>query len=171
MDPVKTLVRDIPDFPKVGIVFKDITPVLGHAAAFEACIEGMAGVSRIHAPTRILGIESRGFLFGTPVAARLALPFAPVRKPGKLPHKTYRIDYDLEYGKDSLEIHVDAIERGDRVVIIDDVLATGGTAEAASRLVESQGGEVAAIVVLIELAALGAASRLAPRPVHSLLRY
>lgn len=171
MDPVKALVRDVPDFPKPGILFKDITPILGHAGAFEAVIDGMAGVARIHVPTRVLGIESRGFLFGTPVAARLGLPFAPVRKPGKLPHKTYRVDYDLEYGSDGLEIHVDALERGDRVVIIDDVLATGGTAEATCRLVESQGAEVVAVVVLIELMDLGGAKRLAPRPVHSLLRY
>jgi adenine phosphoribosyltransferase len=171
MDPVKALIRDVPDFPRPGILFKDITPVLGHAAALEAVIDGMAGVARIHAPTRVLGIESRGFLFGTPVATKLGLPFAPVRKPGKLPHQTFRVEYELEYGTDSLEIHVDAVERGDRVIIIDDVLATGGTAEAACRLVESQGAEVAAVVVLIELTALGGAARLSPRAVHSLLRY
>ncbi len=164
-------VRDIPDFPKPGILFRDITPVLGHAEALDAVIEALCGLARVHGATCIAGIESRGFILGTPVAARLGVPFVPVRKPGKLPYETRRVEYELEYGSDALEVHTDAISKGDRVIIVDDLLATGGTAEAASRLVEAADAQVAAVLVMIELCDLGGARRLAPRQVYSLLKY
>lgn len=168
---LRELVRDIPDFPKAGILFRDITPVLGDAEALDAVIEALCGLARVHGANRVVGIESRGFILGTPVAARLGLPFVPARKPGKLPFVTRRVEYDLEYGNDALEVHTDAIGKGDRVVIIDDLLATGGTAEAAARLVESCEAQVAAVLVMIELSDLGGAARLSPRQVYSLLKY
>lgn len=171
MIELRRLVRDIPDFPKPGILFRDITPVLGDAEALDAVIEALCGLARVHGATRVIGIESRGFILGTPVAARLGLPFVPARKPGKLPYETTRVDYALEYGTDALEVHTDAIEKGDRVVIIDDLLATGGTAEAACRLVESFDATVASVLVMIELCDLGGARRVAPRQVYSLLKY
>lgn len=171
MVDLRRLVRDIPDFPKPGILFRDITPVLADAEALDAVLDALAGLARVHGATRIIGIESRGFILGTPVAARLGLPFVPARKPGKLPYDTSRVEYDLEYGTDALEMHVDGIGKGDRVVIIDDLLATGGTAEAACRLVEMHDAEVAAVCVMIELCALGGAARIAPRHVYSLLKY
>lgn len=171
MIDIRTLVRDIPDFPKPGILFRDITPVLADAEALSAVIDALAALARVHGATRVVGIESRGFILGTPVAARLGLPFVPVRKPGKLPHERTRVEYALEYGTDALEMHVDALEPGDRVVIIDDLLATGGTAEAACRLVEQSDAEVAAVVVMIELCDLGGSARLQPRQAYSLLKY
>jgi adenine phosphoribosyltransferase len=171
MIDLRSLIRDIPDFPKAGILFRDITPVLGHAEAFGVVVEALAGLVRVHGATRVVGIESRGFILGTPVAARLGLPFVPVRKPGKLPHERTRVEYALEYGTDALEMHVDAVEPGDRVVIIDDLLATGGTADAACRLVEQSDAIVAAVLVMIELRDLGGEARLAPRQVYSLLKY
>jgi adenine phosphoribosyltransferase len=171
MIDLRSLIRDIPDFPKAGILFRDITPVLGHAEAFGVVVEALAGLVRVHGATRVVGIESRGFILGTPVAARLGLPFVPVRKPGKLPHERTRVEYALEYGTDALEMHVDAVEPGDRVVIIDDLLATGGTADAACRLVEQSDATVAAVLVMIELRDLGGEARLAPRQVYSLLKY
>jgi len=171
MIDLRGLVRDIPDFPKPGILFKDITPVLADAEALDAVIDALAALARVHGATRIMGIESRGFILGTPVAARLKVPFVPARKPGKLPYHSSRVEYALEYGTDALEVHVDGISKGDRVVIIDDLLATGGTAEAACRLVEMQDAEVASVCVMIELCALGGAARVAPRQVYSLLKY
>lgn len=171
MIDIRTLVRDIPDFPKPGILFRDITPVLADAEALSAVIDALAALARVHGATRVVGIESRGFILGTPVAARLGLPFVPVRKPGKLPHERTRVEYALEYGTDALEMHVDAVEPGDRVVIIDDLLATGGTAEAACRLVEQSDAEVSAVLVMIELCDLGGGARLLPRQVYSLLKY
>ncbi len=168
---IRDLVRDVPDFPKPGILFKDITPVLADARAFGAVTDALSGLSRTHGATHILGIESRGFIFGTPVANALALPFAPVRKPGKLPWKRESVSYELEYGTDTVELHTDVVGPGDRVVIIDDLLATGGTAEATCRLVEQMGATVAAVLVVIELTALGGAQRLLPRHVYSLLKY
>ena len=171
MKAIRELVRDIPDFPKPGILFKDITPVLNDGEALDAVIDALAGLARIYGATRVVGIESRGFILGTPVAARLGLPFVPVRKPGKLPDKTARVEYTLEYGTDALEIHLDAVGQGDQVVIIDDLLATGGTAEAACRLIEERGAVVAAVLVMIELTALEGRGRLTPRQVVSLLDY
>ena len=168
---LRELIRDIPDFPKPGILFKDITPILSDPDAMDLVTDAFGSLAMTHGATKVVGIESRGFIFGTPVSYMLDLPFVPARKPGKLPYSTSRVEYDLEYGTDALEIHTDAIEQGDRVVIIDDLLATGGTAEAACRLVEESGGIVAAVIVLIELTALGGNQRLSPRHVHSLIRY
>lgn len=168
---VKALIRDVPDFPKPGILFKDITPVLQTPAAFNAVLDMFAEIVRGASATHIVGIESRGFIFGAPLATRLGLPFVLARKPGKLPAQTRSVEYALEYGTDTLEMHTDALGEGDTAVIVDDLLATGGTAEAACRLVEGGGAQVAAVIVLIELSFLEGVSRLGGRPVHALLRY
>ncbi len=168
---IRSLIRDVPDFPKPGILFKDITPVLADGEAFAAVTHALSGLARVHGANHVLGIESRGFLLGTPVAHALALPFSPVRKPGKLPRETRRVDYELEYGTDAVEIHAEDLGPHDRVVIVDDLLATGGTAEAACRLAESCGATVAAVLVLVELIELGGAERLSPRHVYSLVKY
>ena len=168
---VKALIRDVPDFPKPGILFKDITPVLAHPEAFSAVIDGLTGLARVHGADCVVGIESRGFILGAPVARALGAPFIPARKHGKLPAATRRVEYALEYGTDALELHADAIRPGARVVIVDDLLATGGTAEAACRLVTACGGQVAAVLAFIELAFLGGATRLAPHAVHCLVRF
>lgn len=166
-----TLVRDVPDFPKAGILFKDITPVLADPAAFHEVVAAMTRETGLLGAERIAGIESRGFLFGAPVAAALGLGLVPIRKIGKLPWRTRRQDYDLEYGTSAVEIHEDAVEPGQRVVIVDDLLATGGTAQAAAQLVEDLGGVVAGFVFLIELSFLPGRERLGDRPVISLLKY
>lgn len=171
MSDIHSLIRAVPDFPKPGILFRDITPVLADPDALGKVVDAMAGLAALHAPTHIVGIESRGFILGVPVAHLMGLPFIPARKPGKLPRETRRAEYELEYGTDALEIHADALHAGDRVVVIDDLLATGGTAGAASALVEGAGATVVDVLVLIELVALGGAARLAPRAVHSLIRY
>lgn len=171
MPDIKSLIRDVPDFPKPGILFRDITPVLANPEAMARVVEAMVGVASLSAPTVVVGIESRGFILGVPVAYRMRLPFVPARKPGKLPRETRGAQYQLEYGTDSMEIHADAIRPGDRVVVIDDLLATGGTAGAVCSLVEGLGGTVCGVLVLIELADLGGRARLVPRPVHALLRY
>ena len=171
MSDLKSLIAEVPDFPKAGILFRDITPVLANPVAFNQVTDALCGLARLAGATHIAGIESRGFLFGVGVAQRLSLPFVPVRKPGKLPRATRRAEYALEYGTDAVEMHVDAVAPGDRVVVVDDLLATGGTAEAACRLIEACGAHVGAVLVVIELGALGGVERLAPRPVHALLRY
>ena len=168
---LKSIIRDVPDFPKPGILFKDITPVLSNPDAFEVVVDALAGLTRAVGATHVVGIESRGFILGTPVAVGLGLPFVPVRKPGKLPADTERVDYELEYGTDALEIHKDALNSGDRVVIIDDLLATGGTAEAACELVSKSGAKVAGVLVMIELSFLNGVERLKQYDVHSLIRY
>jgi adenine phosphoribosyltransferase len=165
----KALVRDIPDFPQAGIVFRDITPLLANGPAFAATVDVLA---RAYAPVDVVvGIESRGFILGAPVAYALGVGMVPVRKLGRLPRETERADYELEYGTNSVEIHADAIDAGARVLIVDDVLATGGTAAATADLVRRLDGAVAGIAVLIELAALGGRERLAGIPVTSLLSY
>ena len=171
MVDVRALIRDIPDFPEPGILFRDITPLLANAKAFSAVVDGIAGIARAHGVTCIAGVESRGFIVGAPVARTLGLPFIPIRKPGKLPFETKRIEYGLEYGTDALEVHVDAVKPGDRVAIIDDLMATGGTAEAAAKLMEDLGATVASILVVVELGGLGGVERLKPRPVHALIKY
>ena len=171
MQNIRDLIRDVPDFPKPGILFKDITPILADPDALEATIDALAALARTYGATHIVGIESRGFILGTPVANLLGLPFVPVRKPGKLPYTTARVDYELEYGTDALEIHTDALAQGDKVVVIDDLLATGGTAEAACALVEGQGAEVVSLLVMIELSFLKGVERLSPHNVVSLIRY
>jgi adenine phosphoribosyltransferase len=165
------LIRDIPDFPRPGILFKDITPVLADATAFAECVDALANSVAELAPDRIVGIESRGFLFGAPIAYRLGLGFAPVRKVGKLPHETIRREYALEYGTAAVEVHVDAIRAGERVVIVDDLLATGGTAAAAALLIEELGGTVVGFRFLIELSFLSGRDRLRGHDVAALVTY
>ncbi len=167
---MRSQIRDVPDFPKPGILFKDITPLLAHPEAFEACLALLAERVRDLEANAIVGMESRGFIFGAALAARLHLPFVPARKPGKLPAKTARVAYALEYGTDALEMHEGSFEPGARVLIVDDLVATGGTAKAASELVEKV-GQVAGFVFVIELGFLEGARQLAPHPVHSLLRF
>jgi adenine phosphoribosyltransferase len=170
MIDLAALIRDIRDFPKPGITFKDITPLLADGPAFRAMIEALVAPYRGRVDV-VLGIESRGFIIGAAAAYALGTGIAIVRKPGKLPYQTHSTTYELEYGNDSLEIHHDAVGDGHRVLLIDDLLATGGTASAAVRLVERCGGRVAACAFVIELAFLGGRTRLAPCEVHALLRY
>lgn len=148
------LIRNVPDFPKPGILFRDITPVLASPEAMREVIDRFIEFARSKDPTAIVGIESRGFVFGMPLALEMNLPFIPVRKLGKLPHRTISEEYDLEYGTNTLEIHADALHTGDRVIIVDDLLATGGTAKAAKQLVERLGGTVEGFTFLIELSFL-----------------
>lgn len=168
---LENAIRTIPDFPKEGIQFKDITPLFLDPGLLNEVVEAMKGQLAIHEVDAIVGIESRGFLFGVPLALAMDLPFVLVRKPGKLPADTIRIEYDLEYGSDALEIHADSLQPGQKVVIIDDLMATGGTAEATAKLIEKVGAEVVAVSVMIDLAFLNGAERVAPIPVHSLLQY
>src|SRR3954464_12635248 len=165
--PLKKLIRDIPDFPKPGIVFRDITPLLASASGLALSIELLANPFRGMGIDLVVGAESRGFIFGTAVACCLSAGFVLVRKPGKLPHKRVSKTYDLEYGKDTLEMHADAIVKGQRVLIVDDVLATGGTMKACCELVDGLGGEIAGIAVLTELVGLSGRSKVAPLQVHS----
>jgi adenine phosphoribosyltransferase len=168
---VKRLVRDIPDYPKPGIVFKDITPLLADVEAFTATTNAMADAFIDAEITYVVAIESRGFILGGPIAQRLGAGFIPVRKPGKLPAVTRRERYELEYGTDTLEIHADACGAGSRVLIVDDVLATGGTADAAGRLVETLGAAVIGFSFLIALSFLPGQARLAGRRVHTVAVY
>ncbi|MBI4567303.1 MAG: adenine phosphoribosyltransferase [Planctomycetes bacterium] len=164
-------VRDVPDFPKPGIIFKDITPVLKDAPTLRRVTAEIAGHLSGRNLNGVVGIESRGFIFGATVAYEMGLPFHMVRKPGKLPAATVQADYDLEYGSNTLHIHADALRPGDRVAIIDDLLATGGTVSAACQLVERLRGAVAACVFVIELSFLGGRGRLGKYDVFSLLAY
>ncbi|MCC7366064.1 MAG: adenine phosphoribosyltransferase [Dehalococcoidia bacterium] len=167
----RSLVRDIPDFPVPGILFRDITPLLGNGRAFGAIIDVLAQDAKQYAPDAIVGIESRGFIFGAPLADRLGLPFVPVRKPGKLPAARMSVEYSLEYGENRLDIHEDALPRGGRAYIVDDLLATGGTALATAKLVEMIGGTVAGFGFVIELAALHGRPRLAAYPTFAVIEY
>lgn len=169
--PSIDLIRDIPDFPSPGIVFKDITPVLADAAAFQSVVVDMAAPYVGQGLTHVAGIEARGFILATPVAVRLGLGFVPVRKPGKLPARTHSVSYALEYGTDVLELHADAVGPGDRVLIVDDVIATGGTAAAAIQLIEGLGATVVGLSVYVELAFLGGASQLNGTPLSALVVY
>jgi adenine phosphoribosyltransferase len=164
-------VRDIPDFPTPGIVFKDITPVLADPEALDAAVTGLADFSKPLDVELVVGAEARGFLLGPALARELGAGFVLARKPGKLPHTTVRAEYQLEYGVDTLEIHSDAVRAGSRVLVHDDLLATGGTASATCSLVEQLGGIVVACAFLIELGFLDGRSRLQGRPVHSLIDY
>jgi adenine phosphoribosyltransferase len=165
------LIRDVPDFPQPGILFKDITPVLADPAAFEEIVAALTREANALGPDRVVGIESRGFLFGAPLALRLGVGFSPVRKLGKLPYDRITQEYALEYGTNTVEMHTDAIRPGERVVIVDDLLATGGTARAAARLVERLGGTVAGYCFVIELAFLGGRAALAGAPTSALVTY
>ncbi len=164
-------VRDIADYPEPGVVFKDITPLLSNVDAFRFAVDALADHYCGDHIDHVVGMEARGFLLGAPLAYRCGTGFIPVRKPGKLPRETVSESYALEYGTDRLEMHHDAVQQGDRVLIVDDVLATGGTAAATVRLVEGLGAEVAGIGFLMELAFLGGAAKLDGHEVFSLLRY
>ncbi len=168
---LKALIRDVPDFPQPGILFRDITPLLADADGLREAIDVLVADARATQPDAIVGIESRGFIFGAPLADRLGLPFVPVRKPGKLPAARMSVEYSLEYGESRLDIHQDALSPGDRAYIVDDLLATGGTALAAAKLVELLGGVVAGFGFVIELEALGGRRVLGAYGVQSLLRY
>ena len=168
---LETLVRDIPDFPKPGIMFKDITPLLGDPGLFTAATAGLADGWGDAGITHVAAIESRGFILGAPAAQRLGAGFIPVRKRGKLPHRTEGVDYALEYGTDRVEVHVDACGAGARVLVIDDVLATGGTAAATCALMEKIGAEVVGCAFLLSIVALGGDRRLTGRTVRTLLEF
>jgi adenine phosphoribosyltransferase len=168
---LRPFIRDIPDFPKPGIVFKDITPLMADAGALDGAVRALADLARPLAPEVVIGAEARGFLLGPALARELGAGFVLARKPGKLPHETVSAEYDLEYGKDSLELHSDAVAAGARVLVHDDLLATGGTAKALCELVELVGGSVVACGFLIELAFLGGRSRLAGYDVEALISY
>jgi adenine phosphoribosyltransferase len=166
-----TLIRDIPDFPIEGVLFKDITPLLQSPTGLRAAVDGLAERLRDTPADLVVGMESRGFIFAVPLAYVLGLGFVPVRRQGKLPAEAIRVDYELEYGKNTFEMHRDAILGGQRVLVVDDVLATGGTMAATISLIEQLGGHVAGVAVLIELLELGGRDRLGSREVVSLLQY
>jgi adenine phosphoribosyltransferase len=161
--------RDVPDFPRPGIVFKDITPVLADPALFHRLILALAEPFRDQRITKVVGVEARGFILGAPVALALNAGFVPARKPGKLPHRTVSERYALEYGTDGLEMHQDAVLRGERALVVDDVLATGGTAEASAKLIAQVGGELVGFSFLITLGFLNGAQRLGSHRVHTLI--
>src|SRR5436305_4588101 len=170
-DQLKRLIRDIPDFPKPGVLFRDISPLLSDPSGLALSIELLANPFRGKNIDLVIGAESRGFIFGTAVACCLSAGFGLVRKPGKLPWKRVSMSYDLEYGKDTLEMHADAIMKGQRVLIVDDVLATGGTMKACCDLVKHLGGDLVGVAVLIELESLAGRSKIEGTKVHSVLRY
>ena len=171
LDELRSRIRDVPDFPKKGIVFKDITPVLADAALLRGVVEALAGRYRGERIAKVVGIESRGFLLAAPVAVALGAGLAIVRKPGKLPWQKVREVYALEYGEDAVEMHVDAVGPGERALVVDDVLATGGTADAVGKLLARQGAQIFGYAFLLELAFLDGARRLGPDKVHALLQY
>lgn len=164
-------ITDIPDFPKEGVLFRDITSLLNHPQALRDAVDAMAELAKAEGAEAIAGMESRGFLFGVPVAYILGLPFVPIRKAGKLPRATYAQDYELEYGLATLEIHQDDLQAGTKVVLIDDLIATGGTAAAAAHLVEKAGAEVAGFVFMLELTELHGREAIGDYKVQSLLAY
>jgi adenine phosphoribosyltransferase len=168
---LRDFIRDIPDFPKPGILFRDITPLLATPSAFRATIDQLADQYRDRAIDTIVAAEARGFIFAAPLALELNVGFVPVRKPGKLPFETKAFHYELEYGQDSLEMHTDGILPGQQVLVVDDLLATGGTIEACCKLVEQSGARVVGCAFLIELRELGGRGRIAPREVFSLIQY
>ncbi len=166
-----SLIRDVPDFPKPGIMFRDVTPLLQNGPAFRACIERLCENLATVRPAVIAGIEARGFIFGATAAAAMGIGFVPVRKLGKLPWKTRQARYELEYGGDGIEVHEDAVAKGARVALVDDLLATGGTAGAARRLLEEVGGQVVAASFVVELAALKGREKLPGLPIQALITY
>jgi adenine phosphoribosyltransferase len=168
---LKAKIRHVPDFPKAGILFYDITTLIADSLGFRAAVSGLATPFEHQGIEVVVGIESRGFIFGAAVADRIGAGFSPVRKPGKLPSRTVRATYQLEYGSDALEMHDDAVRQGQRVLIVDDLLATGGTARATADLVRRLGGEVHALAFLIELVALNGRQRLSGENIHSVLKY
>lgn len=168
---LKQKIRNIPDFPKKGVVFRDITTLLGDAEAFKYSVDRMVEYWRGKKIDAVLGAEARGFIFGAVIAYKLGVGFIPVRKPGKLPYKTCQASYDLEYGKNILQMHVDAIKKGDKILIVDDLVATGGTAKAKVELVEKMGGEVVGFCFLIELEFLNPRKILKDYDIFSLIKY
>lgn len=170
-DSLRDLIREVPDFPRPGISFKDVTPLLASPTGLAGAVSAMAAAAADIRPDLVVGIESRGFIFGVPLALTLGCGFVPVRKPGKLPAAVLRQTYALEYGSDSIEIHADAVAPGQRLLLVDDLLATGGTMVAAASLATQLGGEVAGICFLIELTFLGGRDRLRPYRVDSILQY
>jgi adenine phosphoribosyltransferase len=176
MDPdiiekLRTGIRDVPDFPKKGIIFKDITPILKDSALFRTSIDAFLEQCRKKKIDKIVGIDARGFLFGSAVAYELGVGFVPLRKKGRLPYKTESAKYSLEYGEAEMELHIDAITRGEQIVLIDDLLATGGTSASAAALIKKVGGELIEAIFLIELEFLHGRDKLAPTPVISFLKY
>jgi adenine phosphoribosyltransferase len=171
MDELKKKIRHVPDFPKTGILFYDVTTLLKEPEGFRTAVDSLAHPFEHEGVDLVVGIESRGFIFGSAVADRLGAGFSPVRKPGKLPSKTTRASYSLEYGTDELEIHDDAVRPGQRVLIVDDLLATGGTASATSQLVKRLGGTVHALAFLIELVGLNGREKLDGERLHTVLKY
>ncbi len=170
-DLIRSLIRDVPDFPSPGVVFKDITPLLANPEGLQSTVDLMAQTIEVQNPQALVGIESRGFIFAAALATKMNLPMHLIRKPGKLPHDKVGLDYELEYGSDRLEMHLDAVTPGRRYAIVDDVLATGGTASAAARLVEQQGGVVACCAFLMELEFLQGRSQLTSWSSTSLINY
>jgi len=168
---LRAYIRDVPDFPEPGVLFRDITPLLLAPDAFTQVLDALARVVKARGADAVVGIESRGFIFGAPVAARLGLPFVPVRKPGKLPAARMTVEYALEYGDGQLDIHADALSPGARVLIVDDLLATGGTAHAAAKLVELIGGHITGFAFVIELQHLNGRKNLANYAVDSLISF
>ncbi len=168
---LKRYIRDIQDFPTKGILFRDITPLLQDGAAFHHAIQQLAARHHGRRPDAVVAIESRGLIVGSALAYELGVGVVPVRKKGKLPHKTYRASYTLEYGQDTLEIHQDSLKRDARVLLVDDLLATGGTMEATIQLIQQCGGQIVELAFLIELTGLKGRDRLAPHPVISLIQY
>ena len=168
---LKNYIRSIKDFPKLGIMFRDITPLLSHPEAFRESIRRIVGHFRDRRVNVVAAAEARGFIFAAPVALELNAAFVPVRKPGKLPFDTHAFHYELEYGKDTLEMHTDAVKAGDRVLLVDDLLATGGTIHACAQLAERSGAEVVGCAFAIELTFLPGRQRLAPRDCFSVLQY
>lgn len=168
---LRQFIRDVPDFPKRGIMFKDITPLLANPSALALAVETLCNPFRGAGIQAVIGAESRGFIFGTAIAQALSCGFVPVRKPGKLPYEKIALTYDLEYGQDSLEIHKDAVKAGSKCLLVDDLLATGGTMKACCDLVETLGGHIAGIAVLIELSMLNGRARFEKYHLHSAIRY
>lgn len=171
MVDIQSYIRDIPDFPKPGILFKDITPLLQSAEAFQATVDWIKAQLEKEGCEAVVGAESRGFIFGAPLALSMGLPFVPVRKPGKLPYKTRSASYELEYGTDSIEIHEDALVKGQKVALVDDLLATGGTMAACCELVESLGAEITSCTFVIELAFLKGREKLGSHKINSLITF
>ncbi len=168
---LKQFIRDIPDFPQPGIIFRDITPLLASARAFREAIRQLSEHYRDRPVDIVVAAEARGFIFAAPLALELDAGFVPIRKPGKLPFDTHAFHYELEYGTDTLEMHIDGVSKGQRVLVVDDLLATGGTVQACCKLLENSGATIVSCAFLIELLALGGARRIAPHEVFSLIQY
>jgi adenine phosphoribosyltransferase len=168
---LKKFIRDIPDFPKPGIMFRDITPLLAHPEALRETVRQLAGPYHGKNINAVVAAEARGFIFAAPIAIELGAGFVPVRKPGKLPFDRHSFRYDLEYGSDTLEMHVDGVPPGARVLVVDDLLATGGTVGACVKLLEKTGANIVGCAFVIELTELGGRKAVAPHPVHSLMQY